>query len=91
MRISKAFKGSTMSTVRMNITIPEQLASKLDQLVGPRKKSGFIVQSLEECIRRIEREELKAKLKEGYKERRGEALRIAEEFRRVDLEGWDEY
>ena len=80
-----------MSAVRMNITIPEQLARKLDQIVSPRKKSTFIVKSLEECIHRMEREELKANLKEGYKVRRDEGLRIAEEFRKVDLEGWDEY
>ena len=36
-------------------------------------------------------EELKAKLKEGYKIRRDEGLRMAEDFRKVDLEGWDEY
>jgi hypothetical protein len=75
----------------MNITIPEQLARKQDQMVSPRKKSTFIVKSLEECIHRMEREELKANLKEGYKVRRDEGLRIAEEFRKVDLEGWDEY
>ena len=80
-----------MSTVRMNITIPEQLARKLDRLVSPRKKSMFIVNSLEEYIQGMEREELKANLKEGYKVRRDEGLRIAEEFRKVDLEGWDEY
>lgn len=80
-----------MSTVRMNITIPEQLAHKLDRLVSPRKKSTFIVKSLEERIGRMEREELKVKLKEGYKVRRDEGLRIAEDFRKVDLEGWDEY
>jgi Arc/MetJ-type ribon-helix-helix transcriptional regulator len=80
-----------MSTVRMNITIPEPLARKLDRLVSPRKKSMFIVKSLEECIHRMERDELKAKLKEGYKERRDEGLRIAEEFRNVDPEGWDDY
>jgi metal-responsive CopG/Arc/MetJ family transcriptional regulator len=80
-----------MSTVRMNITIPEQLARKLDRLVSPRKKSMFIVHSLEEYIQGMDREELKARLKEGYKVRRDEGLRIAEEFRKVDLEGWDEY
>ena len=80
-----------MGTVRMNITIPEQLARKLDRLVSPRKKSMFIVNSLEEYIQGMEREELKARLKEGYKVRRDEGLRIAEEFRKVDLEGWDEY
>ena len=79
-----------MSFVRINITIPDYLARKLDTMVSPRKKSKFIVESLEECIHRIEREELKANLKEGYKVRRDEGLRIAEEFRKMDLEGWDE-
>jgi len=75
----------------MNITIPEHLARKLDQMVSPRKKSKFIVESLEECIQRKEREELKTKLKEGYRVTRDEGLKIAEEFRKADLEGWDEY
>jgi len=80
-----------MGMIRMNITIPEQLALKLDRLVSPRKKSKFIVESLEECIHRRERQELNMKLKEGYKARRSEGIRIAEEFQEVDLEGWDEY
>ena len=80
-----------MSTVRMNITIPEPLARKLDRLVSPRKKSKFIVESLEECIRRRELQELKAQLKDGYKARKDEGLKIAEDFRKADLEGWDEY
>jgi metal-responsive CopG/Arc/MetJ family transcriptional regulator len=75
----------------MNITIPEHLARKLDRMVSPRKKSKFIVESLEECIRRRELQELKAQLKDGYKARKDEGLKIAEEFRKADLEGWDEY
>jgi metal-responsive CopG/Arc/MetJ family transcriptional regulator len=80
-----------MSFVRMNITIPDHLARKLDTMVSPRKKSKFIVESLEERIQRMEREELTSNLEEGYKERRDEGLKIAEEFKTVDLEGWDEY
>ena len=80
-----------MSSVRMNITIPDHLARKLDTMVSPRKKSKFIVESLEERIQRMEREELTSNLEEGYKERRDEGLKIAEEFKTVDLEGWDEY
>jgi len=80
-----------MGSVRINITIPDQLASKLDKMVSPRKKSKFIVESLEERIRKIEREKLRNGLEEGYKARRDEGLRIAEEFKGLDLEGWDEY
>jgi len=80
-----------MNMVRMNITIPEDLAQKLDQIVSPRKKSRFIADSLRERIKRIEEEETQKRLAEGYKARKDEGLAIAEDFRSADLEGWDDY
>ncbi len=80
-----------MSMVRMNITIPEDLVNKLDQLVGPRKKSRFIAETLKERVKKIEEDKLQKMLEEGYKTRREESLSIAKEFESVDLEGWDEY
>jgi metal-responsive CopG/Arc/MetJ family transcriptional regulator len=75
----------------MNITIPEDLVNKLDQLVGPRKKSRFITETLKERVKKIEEDKLQKMLEEGYKTRREESLSIAKEFESVDLEGWDEY
>jgi metal-responsive CopG/Arc/MetJ family transcriptional regulator len=80
-----------MSMVRMSITIPEELAQKLDQVAGSRKKSEFITESLKERIKKMEEEKLQNELAEGYKARKTESLSIAEEFGAVDLEGWDEY
>ena len=80
-----------MNMVRMNITIPEELAEKLDQIVSSRKKSQFIADSLRERIKQIEEEEREKKLAEGYKARKEEGLSIAEDFRSADLEGWDDY
>ena len=80
-----------MNMVRMSITIPEDLAQKLDQIAGSRKKSEFITDSLKERIRQMEQAELQKELAEGYKARKAESLSIAEEFEPVDLEGWDEY
>ena len=80
-----------MSMVRMSITIPEELAQKLDQIAGSRKKSEFIAESLKERIRKMEEEELQNRLAEGYKVRKAESIAIAEEFEQLDLEGWDEY
>ena len=80
-----------MNMVRMNITIPEDLARQLDKLVGPRKKSHFITESLKERVKRIEEDKLQKMLEEGYKTRKEESLSIAKEFEPVDLEGWDEY
>ena len=80
-----------MNMVRMNITIPEELAEKLDQIVSSRKKSQFIADSLRQRIKRIEEEEREKKLAEGYKARKEEGLSIAEDFTSADLEGWDDY
>ena len=80
-----------MSMVRMSITIPEELAQKLDQLAGSRKKSEFIAESLKERIKKMEEEKLQNELADGYKARKAESLSIAEKFESADLEGWDEY
>ena len=80
-----------MSMVRMSITIPEELAQKLDQVAGSRKKSEFITESLKARIRQMEKEKLQNELAEGYKARKSESLSLAEEFEPGDLEGWDEY
>ena len=80
-----------MNMVRMNITIPEDLARQLDKLVGPRKKSHFITETLKERVKKIEEDKLQKMLEEGYKTRKEESLSIAKEFEPVDLEGWDEY
>ena len=80
-----------MSAVKLNITIPEELARQLDKLAGSRKKSRFIAEALRKRIGEIQEQELNQILEEGYKARKQESLSIAKEFEPVDLEGWDEY
>jgi len=80
-----------MSAVRLNITIPEELARQLEKLVGPRNKSHFIAEALKQRIGEIQEEELNKILEEGYKARKQESLSIAKDFEAVDVEGWDEY
>jgi metal-responsive CopG/Arc/MetJ family transcriptional regulator len=80
-----------MSAVKLNITIPKELARQLDKLAGSRKKSRFIAEALRKRIKEIQDQELNQVLEEGYKARKQESLSIAEEFEPVDLEGWDEY
>ena len=80
-----------MRVVRMNIVISEELAHQLDKLVGRKKKSRFIAETLKQRIENIQREELQKNLEEGYKARKEESLPVAKEFELVDLEGWDEY
>jgi len=80
-----------MNMVRMNITIPEDLARQLDQLVDSRKKSRFIAETLKERVKKIEEDKLQKMLEEGYKRRKEESLSISRDFESIDLEGWDEY
>jgi len=80
-----------MNTVRLNITLPEELAKQLDSLAGPKKKSRFIAETLKQRIERLEEERLQMLLEEGYKSSKQESLAMAREFEPIDLEGWDEY
>ena len=80
-----------MEAIRLNITIPKDLARELNKLVGSRKKSKFIAETLRQRIEKMKNEELQELLEEGYKTTKQESLVIAKEFELVDLEGWDEY
>lgn len=80
-----------MSVVRMNISIPEELARKMNELTGPRKKSNFIAEALKHWIEETQREKIQQDLEEGYKARKKESTEMAKEFENADLEGWDEY
>ena len=78
-------------TVRLNITIPKDLAQALNKLTGPRKRSQFIAEAVKQRIEQKEKEELKKILEEGYRATARENLTISKAFEAADLEGWDEY
>ena len=80
-----------MSTVRLNITLPQEIAYQLDRFAGHRGKSSFIAECIRKRIQQIEKERLGNLLREGYESTKSEGLALAEEFEPVDLEGWDEY
>ena len=78
-------------TVRLNITIPIDLAQSLNRFAGPRRRSRFIAEALRCRIKEMEKESLEKKLEEGYRDAAEESLSISKEFEAADLEGWDEY
>ncbi len=80
-----------MSAVRLNITLPRELAQQLDEVVAPKKKSAFIADALRDRLQEIQNEKLNLLMKEGYKATHSEAKEMAHEFEVADLEGWDEY
>jgi metal-responsive CopG/Arc/MetJ family transcriptional regulator len=80
-----------METSRLNITLPEELVSELNQLVEPRKKSRFIAFVLRDQLKKLRKERQEKILKEGYQTRKRESEEISRDFSSIDLEGWDEY
>jgi metal-responsive CopG/Arc/MetJ family transcriptional regulator len=78
-------------TVRLNITVPKELARALNEFAGPRKRSRFIVDAVRKEIDQKRKEELEKALEEGYRASAKESLALAREFEGADLEGWDDY
>ena len=78
-------------TVRLNITIPKDLAQALKRLTGPRKRSQFVAEAVRVRIEKQQKDELLMVLEEGYRAGAKESLALSREFEVVDLEGWDEY
>jgi len=78
-------------TVRLNITLPRHLAGLLNQIAGPRKRSQFIAEALQDRIEKQKRIELENAMAEGYRATRDENITLSREFESIDLENWDEY
>lgn len=81
----------TAEVVRLNITLPKEVAESLTLVAGPRKRSRFIAEAIAERIERTRKVELEKALEEGYSAVRQESIALSKEFATVDLEGWDEY
>lgn len=71
--------------VRLNITLPDDIAKKLN---NKHNKSRFIAEALREKFEREERERLKRLLIEGYSQRANKAEEIEEDWGSTDIDGW---
>ena len=80
-----------MPSIRMNITLPDEVANELNAMVDEGKRSAFIAESLRHYIDLLRKRELEADLAEGYKATKEEGQAIASEFELSDVEGWDDY
>ncbi len=69
-----------MKTLKMNFTIPEDIAQQLKARVGKRKRSAFVAAAVLEKLRETEREQLKQALVEGYQARRAEDAKVNREW-----------
>jgi metal-responsive CopG/Arc/MetJ family transcriptional regulator len=80
-----------MGTVRLNITLPEDLLPDLEKVVKTKKKSQFIAETLRQRLEKIRHEKIQKALAEGYSLMKNESRFLSKEFESIDIEGWDEY
>ncbi len=79
-----------MSAIRMNITLPEDIAQTLKEMAGPRGQSSFVAESIRFYAKRIKRQRLKKELEEGYKATANEDLALTRDFDQTLVDGLDD-
>lgn len=71
---------------RLNITIADNLYQELESVPN---KSRIISEALREKLERDRRKKLDALLIEGYQANQEEDMKLAKEWEKITLEGWD--
>jgi metal-responsive CopG/Arc/MetJ family transcriptional regulator len=77
-----------MNTISLNLTIPNELYTKLNSFVKEVVKGNnndFIVEAIEQKLK-SEKDQLKMKLIEGYQATKSEDLSLVKEFEFADYE-----
>lgn len=76
-----------MHTVRMNITLPEDVARQIE---GIKNKSAFIAESIKERLEHLREAQLSRQLEAAYKEEAVEASGEVEVWDGVSADGIEE-
>ena len=71
--------------VRLNITMPDELAKELENVSN---KSQFIAQALREKFKRERKAELESSMIEGYKKTSAEDKELKKDWDKVTLKDW---
>lgn len=77
-----------MKTLKLNFTVPEDIAEALKTRVGKRKRSAFVAAAVAEKLKCLEQEQLRQSLVEGYQARQAEDADINREWEGATLEEW---
>ena len=70
---------------RLNITIPEDIAKKLNKISN---KSKFIAEAVKEKLEKLEMQQLEKILAEGYEAVKEEDKKVNDDWEKITLEGW---
>lgn len=74
-----------MHTVRVNISLPEELLKEISREIGPRRRSRFITQAIERSLRELKDQKLAAE----YEEAAAEISRINQDLEGAMADGLD--
>ncbi len=77
-----------MKTLKLNFTVPEDVAEALKARVGKRKRSAFVAAAVLEKLKELEQEKLRQSLIEGYQARQAEDTEVNQEWENTTLEEW---
>ena len=79
---------SVMKTLKLNFTVPEDVAEALKACVSKRKRSAFVASAVLDKLKQLEQEQLRQSLVEGYQARRAEDTEVDQEWEGTTLEEW---
>ncbi len=77
-----------MKTLKINFTVPEDIAEALKSRVSKRKRSAFVAAAIADKLKELEAEQLRQSLVEGYKARQAEDAELNQGWEGVTLEKW---
>ena len=79
-----------MKALKVNFTIPEDIAAALRSRVSKRRRSAFVAAAVAEKLKELAEEQLRQELIEGYQATREEDTIINKEWEAATLEKWPE-
>ena len=77
-----------MKTLKLNFTIPEDIAEALKTRISKRKRSAFVAEAVAEKLKNLEQEHLRQALMEGYQIRQAEDAEVNQEWEGATLKEW---
>jgi hypothetical protein len=77
-----------IKTLKLNFTMPEDIARDLRTRVRKSKRSAFVAEAVRDKLEELKKERLQQALIEGYQARQAEDAEINQEWESATLEKW---
>ena len=78
-----------VKTLKLNFTVPEDIAQELKNRVSKSKRSAFVTEAVRRRLEELTQKQLEQELKEGYITRRKENEELNREWETATLEKWE--